>query len=196
MFCHVIYGRNAHSLLIHSSQTTGQSKLSRKYIPIGKIVGTHGIAGLLKLKSFNPKSVGLLSAQQIWLADGTSCVSYTLDEAKPHKRILLLKLRGIDQIDAAEQLVGHELSIPVDVLGTLSDSEYYYLDVVGFDVFDTKENYLGKVIDVWLKEGGDLYVVEGTDKEHLIPTTREIIEKVDFPNQQVIVDLPEGLLDI
>ena len=181
---------------MRASHTTRQAKLSRSYIPLGKIVGTHGIAGLLKLKSFNPKSTVLLSAQQIWLANGNSRVSYTLDQAKRHKRILLLKLKGIDKIDTAEQLVGHELSVPLDVLGVLSDGEYYYLDVVGFDVFDNRENYLGKVADVWLKEGGDLYVVKGTQKEHLIPTTREIIERVDLPNQRVIVDIPDGLLDL
>ena len=46
----------------------------------------------------------------------------------------------------------------------------------------------------WFKEGGDLYVVEGEEKEHLIPATREFIEKVDIPNQRIIVDLPVGLL--
>lgn len=132
----------------------------------------------------------------MWLAHGTSRDRYTLDQAKPHKQIFLLKLNGIDEINSAEQLRGRELSVPIDVLGPLKLDEYYYLEVVGFEVFDTKENYIGKIADVWFKEGGDLYVVEGAQKEQLIPATREFIETVDLPNQRIIVDLPEGLLDL
>jgi 16S rRNA processing protein RimM len=170
--------------------------LSNRHIPVGKVVGTHGIAGWLKLKSFNPNSTALLSTREISLAHGTHSESYTLDQAKPHKRIVLLKLKGVDRIEAAEQLVGHELSVPEDALRPLGDDEYYYLDVIGFDVYDTKTNYLGKVTRVWLKEGGDLYVVGGTKKQHLIPATKEIVEEVDLSNQRIIVDLPDGLLDL
>ena len=121
---------------------------------------------------------------------------YSLEQAKPHKRILLLKLKGIDKIETAEQLIGHELSMPMNILEPLGDDEYYHLDIVGFDVFDTKDNYLGKVTDVWLKEGGDLYVIEGIEKEHLVPATKEIIDEVDLPNRRMVVDLPDGLLDL
>lgn len=123
-------------------------------------------------------------------------MSYSLEQAKPHKRIFLLKLKGIDKIETAEQLIGHELSMPMNNLEPLSDDEYYHLDIVGFDVFDTKDNYLGKVTDVWLKEGGDLYVIEGIEKEHLVPATKEIIDEVDLPNRRMVVDLPDGLLDL
>jgi len=123
-------------------------------------------------------------------------VRYSLEQAKPHKRILLLKLKGIDKIETAEQLIGHELSMPMNILEPLGDDEYYHLDIVGFDVFDTKDNYLGKVTDVWLKEGGDLYVIEGIEKEHLVPATKEIIDEVDLPNRRMVVDLPDGLLDL
>jgi len=170
--------------------------LSNRYIPVGKVVGTHGIAGWLKVKSFNPNSRALLSARTISLTHGTHSESYTLDQAKPHKRIVLLKLKGFDRIEVAEQLVGHECSVPEDALKPLGDDEYYCHDVIGFDVFDTKANYLGKVARIWLKEGGDLFVVGGTKKEHLIPSTKEIIEEVDLSNQRIIVDIPDGLLDL
>lgn len=170
--------------------------MSNRYIPVGEIVGTHGIAGWLKVKSFNSNSTALLSIREISLTDGTHSETYTLGQAKPHKRIVLLKLKGVDRIEAAEQLVGHECSVPEDALRPLGDDEYYYHDVIGFDVFDTETNYLGKVARVWLKEGGDLYVVDGTKKEYLIPSTKEIIEEVDLSNQRIIVDLPDGLLDL
>jgi len=170
--------------------------LSKRHIPLGKIVGTHGIAGWVKLKLFNPASAVLFSTQKIRLTSETHSASYTLDQAKPHKRIVLVKLAGVDNIDSAERLVGAEVAVPMAALTPLAHDEYYYVDVVGFDVFDTNENYLGKITSVLLKDGGDLYVVGSTNKEHLIPATREIIDTVDLPNQRMIVDLPDGLLDL
>jgi 16S rRNA processing protein RimM len=170
--------------------------LTERYIPFGRLVGTHGLAGWLKLQSFDPSSGALFSAREITLTNGSDAYSYAVDRAKRHKRIFLLKLKGVDHISAAETLIGYDALVLENTLEPLGDHEYYYLDVIGFDVFDTESNHVGKVTRIWFKEGGDLYVVAGKSKEHLIPTTKEIIERVDLPNRCIIVDLPAGLLDL
>lgn len=172
------------------------AKLTERYISVGELVGTHGLAGWLKLKSFDPNSAALLSAREIVLARGAENTSYTVEQAKRHKRLFLIKLQGVDQIAAAEELVGSEVYLPENALTPLREHEYYYRDVLGFDVFDTKSNHLGKIARIWFKAGGDLYVVAGPDKEHLIPATREMIEAVDLEQRRITVDLPDGLLEL
>jgi len=52
------------------------------------------------------------------------------------------------------------------------------------------------VTRIWAKEGGDLYVVTGAEKEYLIPAVSEIIERVDLSRGQIIINPPAGLLEL
>lgn len=176
--------------------SNGSAKLTERTIPVGALVGTHGLAGWLRVKPFDAQSEALLSAREIFLARGSESACYTLEQAKRHKRIFLVKLHGVDEIAAAEQLVGAEVCLCENELAPLGADEYYYCDVLGFDVFDTKSKHLGKIVRIWCKEGGDLYVVAGPSKEHLIPAAREMVEAVDLEQRRMTVDLPDGLLEL
>jgi len=148
------------------------------------------------LKPFAPDSLALSSAREIALADGQKSDWYQVSEAKRHKRIFLIKLESIDDVSLAEHLVGREVWVREDSLEPLREREYFHHEVIGFDVFDLQSNYLGKITRMWFKAGGDLYVVSTAKKEHLIPATKEIVEGVDLRNRRMIVDLPEGLLEL
>ena len=66
----------------------------------------------------------------------------------------------------------------------------------GLEVFDTRGERLGVVERIWSKPGGDLYVVKGDAKEYLIPVTKEIVEKIDLAAGKMIINPPEGLLEL
>jgi 16S rRNA processing protein RimM len=119
-----------------------------------------------------------------------------LEGAKPHKRQLLVHLEGIDSINDAEQWIGAVVSVPEADLPPLGENEYYYYQVVGLDVFDTKGARIGTIARLWPTPGGDLYVVKDGEKEYLIPVVKEIVTKIDFAAGRVIVDPPEGLLEL
>lgn len=170
--------------------------MSEECLPVGELVGTHGLAGWLKLKSFDPDSESLSSARELAVVEGSKAAWYTLAEAKRHKRIFLIKLEGVDQITVAEQLVGREVWVHEDNLEPLREGQYFYRDVLGFDVFDAQSHFLGRITRIWFKAGGNLYVVSGAGKEHLLPANKEMIAWVDIPGRRMIVDLPEGLLDL
>ena len=165
-------------------------------MPLGEIVTTHGIDGWLKLKPYNPQTTTLSSNQDIFLEKGGVCSHHWLQAIKPHKGHLLLHLRGIDGINEAEKWIGSFLSVPEETLQPLGSGEYYHYQVVGLDVFNTQGEWVGIITRVWLKEGGDLYVVTGSHKEYLIPAVKEIIEKIDFPGGRMIINPPPGLLDL
>ena len=102
----------------------------------------------------------------------------------------------MDRINDAEPWVGSILYLPERDLDSLLSGEYYHYQVVGLEVFDTKGERIGVIVRTWPTPGGELYVVNGPSKEHLIPAVKEIIEKVDFAAGRMIINPPEGLLDL
>lgn len=115
---------------------------------------------------------------------------------KPHKNQLLVRLQRIDNINEAKKWIGAIVSVPEADLPPLGENEYYYYQVVGLEVFDTKGARIGTIARLWPTAGGDLYVVQDGEKEYLIPVVKEIIAKIDFDAGRVIIDPPEGLLEL
>lgn len=108
----------------------------------------------------------------------------------------MIKLDGLDSIDAAHSWLGAIVSVDERDLQPLSAGEYYYHQVLGFDVYDTSGHWIGKVRRLWSNPGCDLYVVAGAAKEYLIPAVKEIIERVDLAENKMVINPPAGLLDL
>ena len=165
-------------------------------VPLGEIVATHGLDGWLKLNPFNPDSSALATGVEVRLEKSGQQSIHQLESSKPHKRQFLIKLRGVDRIEAAQPLIGSTLLISEETLDPLEPGQYYHYQVIGFAVIDLHGAVVGTITGTLSTAGGELYVVRGADKEHLIPAVKEIIEKVDFDARKVIVNPPQGLLDL
>ena len=170
--------------------------MSFDQIALGDIVATHGVAGWLRLRLFNPQGRTLYSSTEVELARGDARLTLRVDQAKPHGGLALLKLSGVDDMDAARELVGCRLSVRQDTLAPLSPSEYYYEEVVGFEVMDSGGERIGTVTRIWPTQGGDLLVVAGPGKEHLIPAVSEFIRQIDVVTRTITIDPPDGLLEL
>lgn len=168
----------------------------RPRLPIGEIVTTHGLKGWLKLHPYNPETRSLQTAKTLYLEKGEAHLARELEAARPWKRDFLVKLRGIDDIAAAERLVGCRVEVAEEELEPLRPGEYYYHQIIGCDVFDSGGRWLGRITRLWSKPGGDLYVVSGSEKEWLVPAAKEFLARVDLASRRVIVELPEGLLEL
>ncbi len=165
-------------------------------IALGDIVAAHGVAGWLRLKLFNPEGSTVYSTREVDLARGETRRTLRVREARPHKRLALLKLEGIDDREAAQGLVGCRVSARQDALAPLSGSEYYYEEVLGFEVRDARGCRIGTIARVWPTQGGDLLVVATPEKEHLVPAVREFVREIDVARRTVTIDPPEGLLEL
>ena len=165
-------------------------------IALGEIVATHGIEGWLKLRAYNPQSPTLFSTQEIFLEKDGVRSPQRLQAIKPHKTHLLVRFEGAEDINEAKRWIGSILSVAETQLPPLGADEYYYYQVVGLEVCDTRGERIGTITRIWSTPGGDLYVVQGESKEYLIPVTKEIIQKIDFDAGRVIINPPEGLLEL
>jgi 16S rRNA processing protein RimM len=165
-------------------------------VPLGEIVATHGLDGWVKLNPFNPETTALESAHEVLIERGGARSAHELDGSRPHQRQILIKLRGIDDVEAAKLLIGATLSVAEDSLPVLEPGQYYHFHAIGLEVFDTRGNRLGIISRLWPVANGEIYVVRGAGKEYLIPAVKDIIEKVDFDAGKMIINPPDGLLDL
>ena len=163
-------------------------------IPIGKVVGIHGIKGCFKVLSFAESAATFESGRQLALRrKGKPPAIFKIASASPHKRVILLALEGIASIDAAKEWVGSELWIDKATLPELEVGTYYGYQIIGMEVLTVNGRRLGRVEDIWPTGSNDVYVVRQADKEILIPAIDSVVMEID-PDQGVMrVDLPEGL---
>jgi 16S rRNA processing protein RimM len=170
--------------------------VTARLIPLGKIVATHGLDGWLKLNPFNPETATFDSLREVTLDHNGVRSTHELESSKHHGRQILVKLKSVDQIDDAQKWISSTLLVDAEALGALAPGEYYHHEVVGIEVYDLQGERIGIITRTWSTAGGELYVVQGGEKEYLIPAVKEIIDKVDFTAARVIINPPKGLLDL
>jgi 16S rRNA processing protein RimM len=170
--------------------------MAEPLIPLGEIVTTHGLHGWLKLNALNSSSTTLSSGVEVFLEKAGERSTHRLEASHPHRNQLLIKFAAVDSIDSATSLVGSTVLIGESALAGLEPGQYYHYQVIGFEVFAADGERIGIIASTLSTPGGDLYVVQGTLKEHLIPAVKEFIEKVDFTTGRMIINPPAGLLDL
>jgi 16S rRNA processing protein RimM len=170
--------------------------MAEPLVPLGEVVATHGLDGWLRLNPLNPNSETLSPGRQVWLELRGSSTGYEIVSSQRHKQQFLLKLRGLDHIDQALRWIGATLMVEDSALAALKDGEYYQYQVIGFQVVSVDGKAIGTLVSTLSTAAGPLYVVQGPTKEHLIPAVKEIVEKVDFNEKKIVINPPEGLLDL
>jgi 16S rRNA processing protein RimM len=110
-----------------------------------------------------------------------------------HGDHLIFKFQGVDSISDAEKLAGADVAIPFEQRAELPEDEVYQSDLIGCEVFDKTGRRLGVVTD-FQETGGTPLLQVGTNL--LIPFANSICTKIDLESKQIVVDLPEGLLDL
>jgi 16S rRNA processing protein RimM len=170
--------------------------MAEPLVPLGEFVTTHGLNGWLKLNPFNVDTTALIDGAEVILEKAGEQSAHRVQASNPHRNQFLVKLEDVDSIDAAARHVGATLCIYETALAVLETGEYYHYQVIGFEAYDLSGARIGIISATLSTAGGELYVLQGTDKEHLIPAIKQFIEKVDFTARRVIFNPPEGLLDL
>ncbi|HUV50695.1 MAG TPA: ribosome maturation factor RimM [Anaerolineae bacterium] len=161
---------------------------------IGKIVGLHGLKGTLKVFSYAESLSAFKPGGLILVRDGKSRdKTYVIQWVKPHTRTILLSLKGVDDCDMPETLVGSDLFIEKAKLPKLKGESYYWIDIIGLSVYTIDEKFIGRVESIIPTGSNDVYVVKNNDDEILIPGIESVVKEIDLKQKIMRVDLPEGL---
>lgn len=166
-------------------------------IAVGKIIGTHGIKGLLKVHSFsgNMDSLQVAGTVTLKLHNGT-LREYGVRSVAPHTGKLILGLTDFDDINQVLPLVGSEVCLLRSQLPQPEENEYYWCDLIGLEVFTIDGIALGAITDIFETGSNDIYVVRDKEREYLVPAIAKVINSIDLKGGRMIITPLEGLLDL
>jgi 16S rRNA processing protein RimM len=117
-------------------------------------------------------------------------------EVRFHQGRPIVALEGIDTMNDAEALAGAELKVPARELAPLPEGTFYHHDLIGCEVRDEQERVVGRVTGVNGPLERSQLVVAGAKGEVLIPLVADICVSVDPAAQRIVVNPPEGLLEL
>lgn len=162
-------------------------------INIGKIVNVVGLKGEVKVYNYSDSIDAYVDTPEIYLEDKLVKV----EKVRLQKNMVVLKLEGINDRDAAEKARGKNIYITEDDLPELPEGEFYIRDLIGMGVFEENGNKIGEVTDVIQNSAQDIFEIETEEnKKVLIPRVDEFILDIDAQKREIKVRLIEGLLDL
>lgn len=165
---------------------------------VGRIVNTHGVKGEIKVIPTTEDPKRFKKLKSIFVEGRKGMTTYEIEGVRYHKDFVLLKLQGINDMDAAELLKGSILKIDRKDSLPLKKDEYYISDLFGLEVYTEEERYLGTLVDIIETGSNDVYVVNKEDREKdlLLPAIKQVIKGVDIENKKMTVHLLEGLEEL
>lgn len=160
--------------------------MQSEFLEAGKIVSTHGIRGEVKILPWADDAEFLVGLPRVYL-NGRE---YAVTSSRVQKTCVLMKLAGIDDVDAAAKLREQVICIRrTDVV--LPEGSVFIADLIGLRVVADGEE-IGHIADILSMPGNDVYVVNGS-REYLIPAVPEFILERNLEQGFVRVKLIEGM---
>lgn len=154
-------------------------------ICIGKIVAAQGLRGWVKVRTFTESLDSFLKYRSLFLEDQTKII-LTKKEIKADG-LLIASIDGIFDRTSAELFVGKSLWIQKDQLSPTKEGEYYYVDLVGLQLFDENDQKIGIVEGVEDFGGGPFLDFIYKGKAATLPFHNESVLLVDVENKKIIV---------
>ena len=168
----------------------------QKYFEIGQIVTTNGIKGFVKVNPFTDNIKRYDDLKSIYIEYKSELLEFKIEEVRYYKNQVILKLEGIDSIEEANKYRNCYLKIKREDAVILPENTYFIADLIGIQVFDESNNFLGNIVDIFSTGSNDVYVVKNEiGKEILLPAISEVIKQIDIKNSKMVVNLIEGLND-
>ena len=165
------------------------------HFEVGQIVNTFGIKGFLKVKPFTDEITRFEELKKVYIVKKNEMQEVEIEEVSYQKDMVLLKLKGIDNLTEAEKYKGLFLKIDRKNAKKLDKDTYFIADLLGLEVYTDEGELLGKVEDIFNAGANDVYVVkeEVTGKQILLPGIKDVLKEIDLEKEKIIVHLIKGL---
>ncbi len=166
----------------------------KQYIEAGKITGTHGIRGEMRLDAWSDSPEFMTGFKTLYLnAEGTE--KWTKVTCRPHKNIAIVKVAGIDTVEQAEKFRGKMVYISRKD-AKLPKGKYFVQDLLGCAVLDADNGKLyGEISDVSKTGANDVWHIKNGENEYLIPVIDDVVINVDVENNKVEIRPLKGIFD-
>ncbi len=168
-----------------------------KFLKIGIITSTHGIRGEVKVFPTTDDPARFKKLKTVYRKQGSDYVPMELAGVKFFKNMVILKFKGLEDINLVEKFRQSELYVDRAHAVPLGENENFIADLIDLQVVTDEGEELGILTDVLQTGANDVYIVQ-TEKygEVMIPAIRQCVLKVDLEEGTMLVHLLPGLLDL
>lgn len=165
-------------------------------LQVGVITTTHGIRGEVKVFPTTDDPKRFLDLKNVILDDGKTTLDLEIQNVKFFKNLVILKFKGIDNINDIEKYKKAGLYVTREDAVELEEDEYFIADLIGMDVISDEGEQLGMISDVLQTGANDVYVISRKgQKDLLLPAIHECILDVNVEEYTMKVHLMPGLRD-
>lgn len=162
-------------------------------VVLGKITSVHGVRGEVKIYSFTDPIDNLLDYRRWTLRRDGEVKQMELVNGRLQGKVLVAKLKGLDDREVARTYAGFEICVPREQLPDLDEGEFYWYQLVGLNVIDMQGQLLGRLDHLLETGANDVMVVKPCagsldDRERLLPYTEQCVQQVDLAAGEMRVD--------
>jgi 16S rRNA processing protein RimM len=164
---------------------------------LGKIAKKFSFKGevLIYLDTDEPEMYEDL--ESVFVEFNKNLIPFFIENSSLHKNdFLRVRFEDISDEEAADGLIGREVFLPLKMLPKLEGNKFYFHEVIGFEIEDKRLGVFGKIVAINDSSAQPLFEVLNGEVEILIPMIDQFLVKIDRDNKKVIMDLPEGLVEM
>ncbi len=163
---------------------------------LGYLTKPHGLSGEIQaiLDSETPEYYE--NMESVFVEINKKLIPFFIESISISGKKAIIKFEDIKSPDEAVGFAGKKLYLPLEFLPALEDDQFYYHEIINYKVTDKRLGPLGKVESVVENPGHDLIIMQYLNREVIIPLNDDIVYKVDHDNSTILVDLPDGLLEL
>ncbi|MBQ3602059.1 MAG: ribosome maturation factor RimM [Lachnospiraceae bacterium] len=163
---------------------------------VGVFANTHGIAGEIKVFPTTDDVQRFKKLKKVYLDAGKELLEWEIQNVKFFKNMVILKFKGINNINDIEKYKGKDLYVTREHAVPLEENEYFLCDIIGAKVVTEDGKDFGILKEILQTGANDVYVVEmENQQEVLLPVIKECVLDVNIEEKIVSVRLMPGLID-
>ena len=167
--------------------------MKKEFLETGKIVGTHGVRGMVRIQPWCDDAEFLKSIKKFYLQ--SSMEEIRLSDIKLNGNVVIAKVSGVDSIEAAEALRNKVILIKRED-ANLPEGRYFISELIGCAVSDADSGEsLGTLTDVSETGANDVWHITRNEKEYLVPAIDQVIVSVDIEQEKIVLRPLKGIFD-
>ena len=135
--------------------------------------------------------------ESVFVEFNKNLVPFFIENSSIHKNdFLRVQFEDVDNEEEADKLLGAAVYLPLSLLPKLEGNKFYFHEVIGFEIEDLRIGVFGKIQSINDSTAQPLFEVLNGDVEILVPMIDHFLVKIDRENKKVIMNLPEGLVEM
>jgi len=162
---------------------------------VGKVVSTQGNKGEIKVLPLTDSTDRFKKLTSIFIRNNIDRKTLKIEKIRIKENMVILKIENIENIKEAKMIVGSYLEVKRENAVKLPKGTYFVFEIIGLEVYNQNNIFLGKVDNVISTGSNDVYVVKSKDKEELfIPAIREVVKNIDLEKKRITINMVDGLI--